>query len=252
MSTDPTEIPIDLPVSEQLEGIPDLGGEVEGGGFFARVADQPIADSLGAVLRRTGTSDSRADELFKRFELWCIPHRVSITRRSGFAEPVSVGLEIAYLNDSRTCSIVSLFPAFQYVVHGRLSGSASFGGKLSPTGEILGTDREPAVGAGQELSVSGLKLFAATSGEITLHLESTVSTPIVSAVGVGSSVCEWRFEKQREPLFGQDIETWAVVALPKRQRELRYRARFYFTERTFFFQTRRQSEWIDVACALNH
>lgn len=61
----------------------------------------------------------------------------------------------------------------------------------------------------------------------------------------------WLFNKAREPLFGKDIETWAVVALPKRLSQLDYDVRFYFNARTAFFGTRRQSDWMRVHCQLS-
>jgi hypothetical protein len=89
-----------------------------------------------------------------------------------------------------------------------------------------------------------------TGGELSLRLEATIATPIISAVGLGSSRCEWRFDRDREPLFGRDIETWSVVVLPKRQTSLRLRARFYLISRMLFVPTRRQSDWLELTCPL--
>lgn len=244
------EIPIGIALNEQLESIPDLGSDVEDGGFFARAGSRPIGRSVRCILRDLKMPEPADSGLYKRFELWCVPHRVAVIRRSGLAEPISVGIEIEYQNDSQTCSIVSLFPSFEYVEHGRLAGTVSFRGEMSPTGEISPASTNPDQSTPALLNLGGLKATASTRGEVSLHLESTVSTPSISAVGVGSSACEWRFDKKREPLFGRDIETWSIVVLPKRQRELRYRMRFYFTSRTVFFQTRRQSDWISVVCLL--
>ena len=80
-------------------------------------------------------------------------------------------------------------------------------------------------------------------GELKFQFRTTVLTPDVQAVGEGSSRCEWRFDRDQLPLYGRDIQTWAVVVLPRRQRELHYLMRFYLNVRTFFFSTRRESDW---------
>lgn len=247
------EVAINLPLAEQLETVPDLGAEIEDGGFYARSADSPIAYSVRALFKKLGKEVPDGVALYNRFELWLVPHRVSIIRRSGLAEPTAVGIEVSYENDGRTCSIVSLFPSFQFIEHGRVS--VHFKADMSATGEIT-----PGAAASPDLSDNsdnagfvakcGASLNASTGAGLSLRLASSVVTPTVSSVGVGSSQCEWRLDKQGEPLFGKDIETWAVVALPKRQDKLSYRLRFYFIARTAFFPTRRQSEWVEIECAL--
>ena len=72
---------------------------------------------------------------------------------------------------------------------------------------------------------------------------SQVFTPKLMAVGVGSSRCEWRFDVGNSPLYGKDIETWSLLALPKTQRALRYRMRFYVVTRLAFVPQRFESSW---------
>jgi hypothetical protein len=131
--------------------------------------------------------------------------------------------------------------------HGRIHFGAEYAGNLSTTG---------GVSAGQSVTGAlnivhgalGFKLGAEEG--LAFRFEAVVSTPVVSAVGIGSSRCEWGFEKREEPLFGKTIETWSVVVLPKRRRELRYRIKYYYLVRTLFFPTRRESDFIEVVCRL--
>lgn len=240
-------IEINEALTRELEGGGDLGTPFEEGGFVADVADQPIGHSVRELFRALDRPMPEGIALYKRFDTWIVPHRVSIIRRRGFAEPTSVGIEIQYENENRTCSIVSLIPSFQFAEHGKISAKVQ--GEVSATGDAsIGMD----INLIPQLSIGGLKLGVAVEGGIGVYFQCTVVTPVVAATGIGSSRCEWRFDKQAEPLFGRDIETWAIVALPKKQKEVRYKMRFYLITRTAFFPTRRQSEWIDVTCQLAH
>jgi hypothetical protein len=97
---------------------------------------------------------------------------------------------------------------------------------------------------------AGLRFETRARGGVQLSFTFVVSTPYVHAVGTGSNRAQWRFDQYREPLFGRDMQMWTLVALPKQQRELNYRARMFITVRTAFFPTRRQSDWQVIECAL--
>jgi hypothetical protein len=245
------EIPIYIDLTKEL-GVPgELGGEtVEEGGFFAAAHDQPIGVPVRRILSQfqpeevsgTERETSKLYNLYRRFELWLIPHGVAILRRSGHAEPVAVGVEVKYKNDDRTCSIRSLIPAPRFLEHGHVRGS------LNLSGEIDSADAQDAGLPIKECL--GLKFCFGGKAELAVHFDATVVTPYLSAVGINSSRCEWIFDKHTEPLFGKDIQTWAIVALPKRQTELRYDIRFSFTARTFLISRNYASDWVERVCRL--
>lgn len=191
-------------------------------------------------------------QLYDRFRLWLVPQRIGLLRRSGLKEPVSVGLEVQYLSDGATCSIVSLIPAPEFVKHGEISftgsmkGSMRLSGALMPAADSVGVP--DAIGP---LPIAGLDFSARSGAEAELSFTATVITPFISAMGLGSDRAEWRFDRHKEALFGRDIEAWAILALPKRQRELRYRIRYHVTTRSLFLPTRIESDWSEVTCMLN-
>ena len=122
------EKPIAHALTPQLESM-ILGGEIDEGGFFAEVGEEPRGFRLRDLFERLGKPiPPRLAELNRVYELWLIPHRVNIIRRSGLAEPTSVGIEVRYLKGKKTCSVVSLLPSFQYLVHGRLGGNIELRG----------------------------------------------------------------------------------------------------------------------------
>jgi hypothetical protein len=241
------EIPIDRVLTEELEADVILGGPtIDEGGFHAQAADQPIGLRIRSIFERLCAAvPPQMESLNKMFELWVVPHRVSIIRRSGHAEPSSVGIEVEYQNEGRTCSIISLLPSAEFLEHARLTVS----GGLSASGELVPLPALPSALL-SEIGLGSLKFGASSEVGMKYCFTASVATPRISAVGIGSSRCEWRFDRADRPLFGRDIETWAVVALPKRQKSLAYRLRFYLVTRMFIVPTRRESDWLELRCDL--
>jgi hypothetical protein len=239
-----SEIPIDELLSYEIaEG--DLGEEHNFSGFSGRISDQPVGTSLATLLGPEALKPN--GRFYERFSVWLVPHRISIVRRKGLSEPVSVGIEVEYLNGDRTCSIIGLFPSYEFKTVGELGTSfaadADLGGNLSIARDVS-ADGISAPNLGQ-LSI-GLR----SKGNVGLKLSCRVFTPKVMAVGVGSSRCEWRFDVDDAPLYGRDLETWSLVTLPKSQKTLKYRLRFYVRTRIAFVPLRFQSEWEEVVCEL--
>jgi hypothetical protein len=236
------EIEIDKLLAYELaEG--DLGTEHSFKGFAARIAENPLADSFEEL-----ASPERMESVrfYKRFSIWIVPHRLSIVRRKGFSEPVSVGIEVEYLNGPKTCSIISLFPSFEFYTVGNVgvsfSADADLGGNLKVAkGDGL---------SGSEKNLGQLSVGIGAAGNVGLSLSCKVFTPKVMAVGIGSCRCEWRFDVADSPLYGRDLETWSLVALPKSQKRLAYRMRFYVVTRFAFVPQRFESAWEEVECQL--
>jgi hypothetical protein len=126
--------------------------------------------------------------------------------------------------------------------------STSIAGSFSPTGEVSAGSETAADQNGESFNVGSLSCKMSGSAAASLNFTANVATPSVAAVGIGSNRAEWKFNRAEEPLFGRDIETWAVLVIPKGFEELRYRIRFSLTTRTLFFPTRRESDWTELTC----
>jgi hypothetical protein len=237
------EIDIDKLLAYELrEG--DLGTEHSFSGFAARIGDRPIAESLAKLI---SGDDGPSLNFYKRFSIWIIPHRLSIIRRKGLSEPISVGIEIEYLNGQKTCSVLGLFPSFEFQTVGKIgatfTANADLGGNLT------------AAQAADESIISEkhlgqLSVGLRASGDLGLKLSCNVFTPKVMAVGVGSSRCEWRFDVGESPLYGKDLETWSLLVLPRSQRMVNYKMRFYVVTRLAFVPQRFESSWESMECQL--
>ncbi len=241
-----TEIPLNNVLSEELESDADLGTEQDSVDFAADIGDQPIGLRLRSVFEQLEKPVPPELALYRMFEVWLIPHRFSLIRRRGLAEPTSIGLEIKYDHDDTTCSVIALIPNPVMRRYGEVSVGFNFTGSVSTTGEFA-----PALASLEPvLNVGSLGFGVKADGGVGFEYRATIALPVVAAVGIGGSRCEWRLDRQEEPLFGRTIETWAAVVLPKRQKELTYRLKFYYLIRTLFFPTRRESDYISVKCKL--
>lgn len=246
------DIPLGRVLTPELEGLPNLGSNEETEGCVARAGTAPICHDLRDVFDASGQEFPQHLRLYDRFRLWLVPSRLAIIRKSGLSEPVSVGLEVEYDSDGQTCSVVALLPSPEFVVHGsvnvdtKIAGSLDAAGQMSPLPSLDAMRAETAV---KSTMMAGLEIKA--SAGLGLKFEATVVTPFISAVGVGSSRAEWRFDKHREALFGRDIETWSIVALPKRRKAFAYRVKYSIAARVAFFPTRRESDWTHIECVMN-
>jgi hypothetical protein len=226
-------------VAEASGNPPDLGSEKSKSGIFASVNEQPVAIPLVDLCKSAGADCTSFDPLFRRFELYMVPHSISLIRRSGFAEITTVGLEVEYLTDGQTCSILALYPSSRWTTWGEigLSGAAE-GGASSGSSDWI------------RVSAGNLSVKAQASGALALRWAEKIVTPEISATGVGGSRCEWQFEKRDEPLFGRDIQAWSLIAAPKRMRRLTHRCRYYFVSRVAFVPSRVESAWAELICDL--
>lgn len=246
------DIEIDQLLTEELELRQNLGTDIEEDGFYANLGDQPIAFLLSDLYTAANQPIPAEYDKYRAYELWLVPHRVSIIRRRGRAEVTSVGIEVKYETGGKTCCVEALIPHHQFIDRGSLSIRVKLGGKgeiASGVGFPIGDTIEiPGLGR------AGLAAHACACGEAGVMLSASVATPAVQAVGIGSSSCEWGFNLDTKFLYGQDIQSWSILVLPKRRSAqsgvLKYQMRFYVTLRTFFLTTRRQSDWQMIECTL--
>jgi hypothetical protein len=241
------DVPVNRPVTEELETDVDLGAAETGDDFSAFIGNQPIALRWKDVFAKLGQPIPAEVALYRMFEVWLVPHRFSLNRKKGLAEPTAIGIEVEYVHHGTTCSVISLLPGPRWVKHGGASLHANISGKFSATGEMT---EFPGLEMVPGLRIGELGIGAIGGGGIGFSFDWNVATPVISAVGQGSSRCEWRFDRGDEPLFGRTIETWSVLALPKRQKDLEYKMRCYYLRRTLFFPTRCEGEFVTVKCTL--
>jgi hypothetical protein len=212
--------------------------------FEVEVGEQPIGLSLRGLGPDSGLPiEADLAPLFKRFDLWLIPHRIHIRRVHGIHELVSVTINVRYDAEGGTCSVVSLFPEAQFVVLGTLEAHASVdaAGSMSPLPGSLADTKN--VGGSLDIGTAG-------GIKASMAFRTSISSPLISTGGKGSSRCSWTFEQHETPLFGRDIETWSVLVLPRRRKSVRYSMSVGYTQRLFVVPAQRTTNEVEISCPL--
>ena len=218
-----------------------------------QIADQPIGFLLTEVCETLGVPIPPEIDLYERFNLWLIPQRVSVSKDGGITEPVSVGIEVEYRNDDpavdlnrrMTCCVVNMLPGSEFIRLGYLKGNLS--GSFSPSGEFKVSTKDLPLEPYLPLTAN-LRAGTTSALEFGIGINLSVTVPLISAVGVGDSRAEWVFNEESTNLYGKDIETWTVLAVPKEMSEIKHRLRLYLILRTAFFSTRHYSDWQTLTC----
>lgn len=250
------------PVNEsdalEIEGDAYLGpsvpqvelGTAPSPGFRAQIHDRPISLSIRDMM--SAANVSAAAKIFKRFDLWLVPHRFSIRRVVGSSKIIKAGCEVEYIDTDQTFSILGLLPAPEYVerLSANLNVEASAKAILSESGALEVALPLPADLALKPVSGSAsLSSSVELQGGFKLALSLKLMTPFIAAIGVGSRQCMFEFSVHDLPLADRDIETWALVALPKGESEIAYRMRCFYSSRWFAVPRHWRTAWTEVTAA---
>jgi hypothetical protein len=242
--------------ADNLESDPHFRSDSEGQGsvtdetpdFKAMLHDKPIAISFKKML--SWERSAKIDRLYERFDLWFVPHRFSAFRESGNSTVSQIQCEINYLSDGETISIISLLPSTEFI--DRVSASLGAEGSLNVSINERGNIELDAISATMGLPLAPLsgsintKGYVKLEGKFNFHVSMRIVTPYITAVGVGSRNCLFQLKLYKDPLYNKDIETWAIVAMPKHSEDLVYRMRCSFTAGRYFVPRVWQSPWTDI------
>ena len=245
------DVPLKLVTAREFSAPDDLGTEdsLDDLGFDVRVGDAPVAFRIA-----NGGIDPKDEALqrwHRRFRLWLVPNRLRIIRRKGRAEVKSIGIELEFLGDPReSCTVVSVFPAPQYVESARADLNVTARASVEGNGEIVPLTVGAADGGALSAQLTHAGASIKVGGGFKFAFATTLCTPLIASGGVGSRGCEFRFDQAEQPLHGRDIECWSTVALSRHKTELEYRLRYYLVTRQIFIPSRYESDWQTVKCAL--
>jgi hypothetical protein len=251
MSLEYKELEMNDILTRELEENVDYGSE-SNKKFYTRINTSPIAISIKKWIESKKRNIPKEVKLYNSYNVWIVPHRVSVFSRQGNPDIRSIGIEIEYITKGETCSIISLIPSFQYIEQGSIKASiganATFRADMELPGLLSSIEEEE----GNEVEAenkNGLTLGLYTDLRAKIRLSAIAVSPIIAAVGIGASKCEWKIDKHNEPLFGRDIETWSIIVIPKNKKTISYKMRVSVTEKTWYLlDTRRQTNFETINC----
>ena len=246
---------LEIPLWQQTLGSPDWSVKNPFARLRAYIADEPIAYSLKEMHKVLEQPIPRNLDFYRGYDVWLIPTRFSVKKDGGISEPSSLGIGIEFRNDANdvnlnpgmTRSVVALLPEAKFLRRGFLTGALS--GVFSPTGEVSLNTKSFAPKESLPLSAD-LTVGLGTDVKVGLNFSYQVHIPVISAMGSGSSRAEWEFSEESGPLYGKDIETWTVLAVPKGLSELNYRVKLYVNLRTAYIPTRHETAWKTLKTSL--
>jgi hypothetical protein len=246
---------LEIPLRLQDLGSPDWSVKNPFASLRAYIADEPISFSLKEMHRVLAQPIPRSLDFYRGYEVWLIPNRFSVKKEGGISEPSSLGIQIEFRNDDNdvnlnpgmTCSVIALLPEARFFQRGFFTGALS--GAFTPTGEISLNTESFVPKESLPLSTD-LKVGLNADVKVGLSFNYQVHTPVISAIGIGSSRAEWMFSEESGPLYGKDIETWTVLAVPKGLADLHYRVKLYVNLRTAYIPTRHETAWKTLKISL--
>lgn len=219
-------------------------------GIRARYNDQPIPLLLKKVFEDfgfplPGDEVQRVDinKIYEEYNLWLIPHSVGIIRDRGHRDVTAVGIDVEFVKGRTTCSTVSLIPTPHFVINSEIHAI------LGVTGDIQTCDVTEFMPEAVKEWL-GLKFMFSSKLRMGLRLNAKVITPYIAAIGRGGNYAYWRFDKYDQALFGRDIEAWSIIALPKSQKQIKFKVRYYYETKLFLIPRRVESEWQEITCPL--
>jgi hypothetical protein len=215
--------------------------------FRAQIHDRPVAVSIKDMM--SAANAAAAAKIYKRFDLWLVPHRFSIRRVSGSSKIVKAGCDVEYFDTDQTFSILGLVPAPEFVdrLAANLDFEASAKALLTESGALEFALPLPAdLGLKPVSGSASLSTSISLQGGFKVALSLKMVTPFVAAIGVGSRQCMFEFSAHNLPLSDRDIETWALVALPKGEPDIAFRMRCFYSSRRIAVPRHWRTAWTEV------
>ena len=207
---------------------------------------RPVAYDL-KQLHKMGHARAPESSLYDGYDVWLIVHKVGVLDGGGLLKAKAVQYEVEFPEREVYC--LNLFPKTE--LETRAAAKIDYGVTLSASGAAEASTS--VLGGAPWLPLAGgVRFSAATSAEVTGRLAWSLDTPIVQAVGEGSSKATWRFSRYQQHMLG-DQTMLQTVLLPRKERdrlEFRIRGRLEVTSKIFPWGDARVTDWIAVTCPL--
>ena len=223
-------------------------GEFTVGKLRVRLGDRPIAYDLRRVFM-AGHGQPPDTSAYNGYDIWIIVHTMGVLSEDGRGTVEAMGYEVS-VPDEKAAYTIDLLPRTEFVT--KLEAGFQARVDLGAEGRA-GVSKQGPADAGTESALLAGSISVAMSKSASLigKLSFSLKTPIVQAVGVGSSRCQWHFEKHDKDLLGDQVMVQTVL-VPRRTRQLEFQIRGYamIKPRFYSFAARHETGWVDVSCPL--
>ena len=227
-----------------------LGGDepdIETDRLRLRIGDRPIARNLRRLYELGNRQMPDNLEVFTSYDLWLLTHAVSVIKEGGYKRVRHLGYRMSFHEKPRV-TVVEVLPQTRFVT--KIGGFLRAETDIQLNGEAKVPDNLIALLEEVESFSLGGQIRFSAEANVVGRVSFSVMTPVIEAVGIGSSSSEWVFRKDSQPLLGDQLMI-QIVLTPRRLRKIKLRAQLHVTITTFnFLPVRLESDWLELECEL--
>ena len=221
-----------------------LGGEheIHRGQVHLRLGSRPILRSLAASYRAAGKEPFDIHELYDTGDLWILTVSAGILSVSGWDEVQQLDVELQFDEDPPV-TILAVLPDSHFIHRAKVG--FEFSTTLSAAGTIKPSIEIPAQLLPQLPAAAEAALQASISTGADIHISSSVISPIVQAIGVGSADARWVIRKDEKPLLGDQPLT-VIFRTPRNPWRVKFKVRLgcVITSFGWFPNALQAAEWM--------
>lgn len=240
----------DLSTSPYAEGR-DFGSEgiISVKDLEISVGDRPLCRNLRQLYELGNRKVPPEIEVFDLYDVWLLTHAVGIIKREGSTAKVkSIGYQANFANAENVFTI-DLLPRTKFV--SKLSVSSQTEVALGIEGHAQVPEAVTMLLEQVEYLGGDASIRLASDHKIIGRLSFSLMSPVIQAVGMGSSRCEWIFEEDENPLLGDQLMIQTIL-VPRGTASLKFTVRgsAFVKPRWLSFPVPFYTDEIDLTCSL--
>ncbi|HJQ70928.1 MAG TPA: hypothetical protein VKA70_18275 [Blastocatellia bacterium] len=225
------------------------GGEISVNDLTIRLGDRPVCRNLQKLYELSHKELPADVVVFDAYDIWLVTHVIGAIRRpDSSARLKALGYE-AVFDEPENIYTIDIAPRSKFVhsLEGKaentfdlgLDGHAQLPGAIKTwleTVDYIGGDA---------------KIRLSTDLKVIGRVSFSLISPLIQALGLGSSRCEWLYELDPQDLLTDQVMLQTVL-VPKGTRSIKFRARGYahIKPKWISFPALFQTRWLDLECAL--
>ncbi|MCK6562915.1 hypothetical protein HUU39_11625 [candidate division KSB1 bacterium] len=218
-------------------------------GLQIRLGDRPVARDLRRLYELGHKQLPHTLAIFDAYDILLITHSIAAIRQERRTPIHALGYEADFLEEDQVYTI-ELLPQSKFSTS--LSGKLESNVDLGVEGHAELPEMTKAVMDSIHFLGGDARLKLSSAIELIGRISFSVMSPLIQAIGIGSSRCNWRFEVEQKPLLGDQIMLQTVL-VPRYTEKLAFKIRGYaqirpkWTKALAMFTTK----WLTVECLLS-
>jgi hypothetical protein len=155
-------------------------------------------------------------------EVYLVVHAVGLIAEARANDVRILGYQASFADRGST---VELFPNTAFKEFLRVSAKVEFGGGVLADGHAELPDKVGGLVPGNVLKLgAGADLHLSTEAKVLGKLTLSLKTPVIQAVGHAASTVQWQFNKDADPLVGDQVLVQTLL-VPRGQESVTFRLR---------------------------